>query len=90
MKLKLQDYIIIDTPFEYGVFRIETPEQLEQSQSDYENISKFLGTTQEANEIIQLQDLLYKLLRTDENNTQRIDQLKINIKLMISKHKGLK
>lgn len=88
--LKLQDFIIIDTPFEYGLFKIETTEQLEQATSD-NNITKFSGTADQADEIIELQNMLYRLLRTNEENLQRCNQLKYNIKMMINKHlcKGL-
>lgn len=87
--LKLQDYILIDTPFDFGVFKIETTEQLDQVYEDNgQAFSKFLGTPEKADEIIELQDMLYRLLRTNEDNTQRCNQLKYNIKMMINKHLG--
>lgn len=83
--MQKQDYIIIDTPFQTGLYLIQTDEQLEQAIQDPE-IIKYNGTISEAKEIIELQ----KLLNTIENDNkeedyQRIEQLKLNIKMMIRK-----
>ena len=90
--LKIQDYIIIDTPFEFGVFKIENAEQLEQVQADDGQwFSKFLGTPEQADEIISLQNMLYRITQNKkfEDNVQRCEQLKSNINMMINKYKGL-
>ena len=89
--LKIQDYIIIDTPFEFGVFKIENAEQLEQVQADDgQGFSKFLGTSEQADEIISLQNMLYRITQNKKfGDTQRFEQLKSNIKMMINKYKGL-
>lgn len=89
--LKIQDYIIIDTPFEFGVFKIENAEQLEQVQADDgQGFSKFLGTPEQADEIISLQNMLYRITQNKKfEDTQRFEQLKSNIKMMINKYKEL-
>ncbi len=86
--LKLQDYIIVDTQFEFGVFKIYNRTQLDQATSD-DQIKKFLGTSEQADEIISLQNMLHRLLRTNEDNVQRCEQVKSNINMMINKYKGL-
>ena len=87
--LKLQDYIIVDTQFEFGVFKIYNRTQLDQATSD-DQIKKFLGTSEQADEIISLQNMLYRITQNKKfEDTQRCEQLKSNINMMINKYKGL-
>lgn len=87
--LKLQDYIIIDTPFEFGVFKIYNRTQLDQATSDNQ-IKKFPGSSEQADEIISLQNMLYRIKQNKKfEDEQRCEQLKSNINMMINKYKGL-
>ena len=77
------DYIVYCSKFECFVHKFATDVGLD---SD-EYISTFKGTPQEAEEIIQLQGILSRLEDTADNsdNSQRIDLLKSNIRMMCLK-----
>lgn len=73
------DYIVYCSEFECFVYKFDTDIGLD---SD-EYIYQFKGTSQEADEIIQLQGILSRLEdATDTDNSQRIDLLKSNIRMM--------
>ena len=83
IRYKLNDYIIYCSEFDYGVFIIETDEQVEQANLD-ENISLFKGTTVEANWILELQRI-HDSIEDIPENSQRIELLRSNIKMMCLK-----
>ena len=73
------DYIVYCSEFVCFVYKFDTDIKLD---SD-EYIYQFKGTSQEADEIIQLQEILSRLEdATDTDNSQRIDLLKSNIRMM--------
>ena len=82
MNFKKDDYVVYCSEFECFVYKFSTDVKLD---SD-EYISPFKGTSQEADEIIQLQGILARLEdTTDTDNSQRIDILKSNIRMMCLK-----
>lgn len=83
-KYSTGEYIIYSSEFDCGVFLLETDEQLKQAELD-SNVSKFKGSEAEAKEIIDLMFILIRLEDSDDN-TQRIELLRNNIKMMCSKH----
>lgn len=83
-EIKKGDYIIYSSEFDCGVFLIENDEQIEQASCDA-NVKLFKGSDSEAKEIIDLMRILMIQEDTEENQ-QRIEALRSNIKLMCSKH----
>jgi hypothetical protein len=78
------DYIVYCSEFECFVYKFNTDVKLDSDKY----ISLFKGTSQEADEIIQLQGILARLEdTTDTDNSQRIDLLKSNIRMMCLKLK---
>ena len=84
IRYKLNDYIIYCSEFDYGVFIIETDEQLEQAELD-SNVSKFKGSEADAKGIIELRRILNNLLEKRHLNVQRIELLRNNIRMMCLK-----
>lgn len=84
LQYQKDDYVVYCSEFECFVHKFGTDVELD---SD-EYISTFKGTPQEAEEIIQLQGILSRLEdTTDTDNSQRIDVLKSNIRMMCLKLK---
>lgn len=83
MIFKKDDYIVYCSEFECFVHKINTDEQVEQANLD-ENISLFKGTTAEANEILELQRI-HDSIEDIPENSQRIELLRSNIKMMCLK-----
>ena len=83
-EIKKGDYIVYSSEFDCGVFLIENDEQIEQASIDT-NVKPFKGSDSEAREIIDLMGILIRL-EDNEENQQRIELLRSNIKLMCSKH----
>ena len=83
-KFKKGDYIVYSSEFDCGVFIIENDEQIEQASIDM-NVKSFKGSIEEAQEIIELMRILIGLEDSEENQ-QRIELLRSNIKMMCSKH----
>ena len=82
MIFKKDDYIVYCSEFECFVDKI-TDEQVEQANLD-ENISLFKGTTANANEILELQRI-HDSIEDIPENSQRIELLRSNIKMMCLK-----
>lgn len=83
LQYQKDDYVVYCSEFECFVHKFGTDVELD---SD-EYISTFKGTPQEAEEIIQLQGILSRLEDSSDtpdntDNSQRIDLLKSNIRMM--------
>lgn len=82
MQYQKGDYIVYCSEFECFVYKFNADVKLDSDKY----ISQFKGTSQEAGEIIQLQGILARLEdTTDTDNSQRIDILKSNIRMMCLK-----